>query len=242
MIHLGNIPASTTLYIPFATFDSNGASVTISGLALGDILIYKNGSTTQRASTAGFTLLDTDGIDFDGITGIHGFSIDLSDNTDAGFYAAGATYWVVVSTITVSAQTVSFVAATFRIVAAENTSGTPVADTVRLSGTTQTARDIGASVLLASSQLFVKKNTQLSSFMFVMTDSTTHAPKTGVVVTATRSIDGAAFGACANAVSELSNGVYTITLAAADLNGTNIMLRFTGASSDDVLIQIVTQA
>jgi hypothetical protein len=124
-INLGAVPASSTIYIPFNTYDANGASVTITGLATSDILVYKNGSTTERSSTAGFTLLDTDGIDFDGKTGIHGFSIDLSNNTDAGFYAAGAFYWVVVSTVTANAQTVSFVAATFRIVAAETTAGTP---------------------------------------------------------------------------------------------------------------------
>ena len=127
-IHLGNVPASSTIYLPFHTFNSSGASVTISGLAVTDIEIYKNGSTTQRASDAGYTLLDTDGIDFDGITGIHGFSVDLSDNTDAGFYAVGSFYWVVVSSITVNTQTVNFVVATFRIVAAEGITGKPKVD------------------------------------------------------------------------------------------------------------------
>lgn len=112
-IHFGFVPASTVLYIPFHTFNSSGASVTITGLAVTDIEVYKNGSTTQRASDAGYALLDTDGIDFDGLTGIHGFSIDTSDNTDSGFYAAGSMYWVVVSAVTVDSQTVSFVAATF---------------------------------------------------------------------------------------------------------------------------------
>jgi hypothetical protein len=114
-INFGYVPASSTLYIPFATYDSNGASVTITGLAVTDIEIYKNGSTTQRASDAGYALLDTDGIDFDGITGIHGFSIDLSDNTDSGFYSAGAQYIVVVSAITADSQTVNFIPAIFRI-------------------------------------------------------------------------------------------------------------------------------
>lgn len=114
-LHLGYIPASTTLYIPFHTFDSNGASITITGLAVTDIEIYKNGSVTQRSSDAGYALLDTDGIDFDGITGIHGISIDLADNTDAGFYSAGAFYWVVISAITVDTRTVNFVLATFYI-------------------------------------------------------------------------------------------------------------------------------
>lgn len=114
-IHLGYVPASSTVYVPFHTFNAAGASVTISGLAVTDIEIYKNGSVTQRSSDAGYALLDTDGIDFDSLTGIHGFSVDLSDNTDAGFYASGSTYWVVVSAVTVDSQTVSFVAATFYI-------------------------------------------------------------------------------------------------------------------------------
>lgn len=103
----------------FDTFDGGtGASVTMTGLAITDIEIYKDGSATQRASDAGYTLLDTDGIDFDGITGIHGFSIDLSNNTDTGFYAVGSWYHVVVSSITVDGQTVNFVACAFRIVSA----------------------------------------------------------------------------------------------------------------------------
>lgn len=116
-INLGDVAASSTVYVPFHTFDSNdpSASVTMSGLAITDIEIYKDGSVTQRASDNGYTLLDTDGIDFDGIVGLHGFSIDLSDNSDAGFYAAGSTYWVAVSSITVDGATINFWAAVFTI-------------------------------------------------------------------------------------------------------------------------------
>ena len=65
-LHLGDVPAGSTIYIPFTTYDkTNGASVTMTGLAVTDIEIYKDGSTTQRASDNGYTLLDTDGIDFD---------------------------------------------------------------------------------------------------------------------------------------------------------------------------------
>ena len=64
---------------------------------------------TASAAFSGTTL------ELDTTTGIHGFSIDLADNTTAGFYAAGSQYWVVVASITVDAATVNFVAATFRI-------------------------------------------------------------------------------------------------------------------------------
>lgn len=103
----------------FDSYDGGtGASITLTGLAVTDIEIYKDGSTTQRSSDAGVALLDTDGIDFDGVTGIHGFSIDLSNNTDSGFYAVGSWYHVVVASVTIDAQTVNFVACAFRILSA----------------------------------------------------------------------------------------------------------------------------
>ena len=140
---LGTVPAGSTLYIPFSTYaGSTGASATCTGLAVTDIEIYKNGSTTQRASDAGYALLDTDGIDFDSITGLHGFSIDLSDNTDSGFYAAGSWYWVVVSAITVDSQTVTFLAAIFRIGPAEVVTGYPQVDVGAISGDSAAADNL----------------------------------------------------------------------------------------------------
>lgn len=117
MIDLGIVKPGSTLYVPFQTFDSNdpSASVTITGLATTDVEVYKDGSVTQRASDSGYALLDTDGIDFDSTTGIHGVSIDLADNTTAGFWASGSQYWVVIASITVDAATINFIPVTFRI-------------------------------------------------------------------------------------------------------------------------------
>ena len=116
MINFGTIRPGSTIYVPFDTYDGGtGASLTMTGLALADIRIYKNGSTTERASTSGFTLLDTDGTDFDGLTGLHGVSIDLSDNTTAGFYTAGSRYLIGIASVTVDGQTVNFWAGRFEI-------------------------------------------------------------------------------------------------------------------------------
>src|SRR5262245_55954467 len=123
---LDTYPAGATIYALFHTFNSSGAAVTITNFAATDIEIYKNGSVTQRSSDNGYALLDTDGVDFDSVTGIHGISIDLSDNTDAGFYAAGSQYTVVIASITADSQTVNFILGSFRIVAAEHTAGYPV--------------------------------------------------------------------------------------------------------------------
>ncbi len=116
---LDSYPAGTVIKALFNTYNSSGASVTVTGLAAADIEIYANGSTTQRSSDNGYTVDD----DFDSITGIHLISIDLGDNTDAGFYAVGSQYNVVLSSITVDSQTVNFVLGTFRIMTAEATAG-----------------------------------------------------------------------------------------------------------------------
>lgn len=150
MINFGAVPLGSVLPIPFAAYAAaTGASVTLTGLAVTDIEVYKGTSMTQRASDNGYVLLDTDGIDIDGVTGIHGFSIDTGDNSDASFYAAGSFYSVVVSAVTIDSQTVNFIAATFRLAAAETVAGVPNVNTTHITATAQTARDIGASVLLS---------------------------------------------------------------------------------------------
>lgn len=127
MINWGAIPAGTVIPFPFAAYGASGESLTISGLATTDIEVYKGTSVTQRSSDNGYALIDTDGIDIDSTTGIHGFSIDTSDNTDSGFYSVGSLFYVVVNAITINSQTVRFIAGTFRLVAAEHTAGYPVA-------------------------------------------------------------------------------------------------------------------
>lgn len=114
--YLGDFPTNKTIFIPFSTYNiTNGASITMTGLTTASVKIYKDASITERASTSGIALVDTDGIDIDGRTGIHGVTIDTSDNADVGFYAAGSDYTVVIAGITVNAQTVNVLAARFSI-------------------------------------------------------------------------------------------------------------------------------
>ena len=88
----------------------------------------------------------------------------------------------------------------------------------------------------------LKKNTAVTAFTFFLVSSTDHAtPKTGATVTAERSLDGAAFGACANAVSEIANGFYKLNLAAGDLNGDIVALKFTASGADQLSITIITE-
>jgi hypothetical protein len=135
MINWGLVPVGAVLPFPFGTYGkTNGESITLTGLAVTDIEVYKGGSITQRASDAGYTLIDTDGIDIDGTTGIHGFTIDTGDNTDASFYVAGSFYWVIVSAVTVDSQTVNFVAGYWRHSPAETAAGVAKVDMAYISG------------------------------------------------------------------------------------------------------------
>src|SRR3990167_7767363 len=76
-----------------------------------------------------------------------------------------------------------------------------------------------------------KKNTAYNAYMFLMVDDTDgKTPETSLTgISCTRSIDGVTFGACANAATEVGSGWYKIDLAAGDLNGDEIVLRFTKA-------------
>lgn len=103
--------------------------------------------------------------------------------------------------------------------------------------------DASGRVAYQPGEMQVKKNTALNNFAFLMVSATDHlTPKTGLSVTATRSLDGAAFAACANAVTELGNGIYILNLAAADLNASVVTFLFAATGADNRYVTVVTQA
>jgi hypothetical protein len=156
---LGDFDASAVIYGKFATYrPSTGATFTLAGSPV--LSVYKDNSTTQ--STTGVTLT----VDFDTVTGFNHFAIDTS--ADGTFYSAGSFFDVVITTGTVDSVSVTgSVVGSFTIrknsslkpttagrTLVVDASGLGDANTVKLgpsgSGTAQTARDIGASVLLSS--------------------------------------------------------------------------------------------
>lgn len=112
MLNLGTVRPGSTIRIPFSTFDKDdGSSITMTNFAAADILVYKDGGTTERASTSGFTATT----DFDTKTGKHLAVIDLADNTTAGFWNAGSEYLVAIDAVTVDAVTTGGWVARFNI-------------------------------------------------------------------------------------------------------------------------------
>lgn len=127
MRYLGEFSNTQTVRFLWNTTASGGASVTRA--TNGSIRIYKNNSTTQRTSSNGIT--DTE--DFDSLTGVHLCSIDLSDNTDSGFYGLGR-FQVVLEGATIDGSSVNAVLAYFDITIAGGFGGgggsNPAAGTV----------------------------------------------------------------------------------------------------------------
>ena len=136
---------------------------------------------------------------------------------------------------TAAAATIDDVEVVFEVCKATNQGFTGVPDAVA-------AANGGLPTVNASNQVKVQggvnKNTALAKFAFVMLDSVGN-PATGLTVNCKRSIDGAAFANCNTATAtEISNGFYYVDLAASDLNGNVIALRFsaTGARDSDITL------
>jgi len=85
------------------------------------------------------------------------------------------------------------------------------------------------------------KNVALSNIEFLMVDATDFAtPETGLTVSGTRSIDGAAFGAVTGTIAEVANGIYQLDASQADMNGTIITFRFTATGAAATYLTIRT--
>ena len=102
--YLGDFVEDSTLHFLWDTNDANGASITRS--TDGEIRVYKDNGITQ--TIVGITNAE----DFDGLTGVHSCTIDLS--ADA-FYAIGSNYTVVLQGSTIDTRVVNAVLAHFSI-------------------------------------------------------------------------------------------------------------------------------
>jgi len=156
---LGDFDAGITIYGKFASYKpSTGGTFTLAGSPA--LSVYKDNSTTQSTSGVSITA------DFDSVTGLNHFTIDLS--SDGTFYSAGSFFSVVITTGTIDGVSVTgAVVATFTIrrnsalkpatagrTVVVDAAGLVDSTTVKIgptgAATAQTARDVSASVLLSS--------------------------------------------------------------------------------------------
>ncbi len=160
---------------------------------------------------------------------------------EAGDIQTNTTYWngsAVATPTTAGVPEVDITHWNGTAVATPDTAGYPKVTIKSGTGTGELSLSSGRVALQAG----IRKNQAIANFPFLMTDSTNHNPATGLTVTATRSIDGAAFGSGTIAnMTEVGNGLYQCDLGAGDLNGDTIALRFVASGADDLIITLITE-
>ena len=125
-----------TLYFNFGSYNDSGDSEAMSGLAVSDIEVFKNGIATTRATDSGYSLISDTGQVGDR-SGLYRFSVQLFNTSDdTGHYESGAWYQVAVDAVTVDAKTVRFWAGSFEI-------GRQKVNVVEIDGDTGPADNLG---------------------------------------------------------------------------------------------------
>jgi hypothetical protein len=194
---LGDFPVGSTIRFGWNTSGATGASITRA--TNGTIRVYKNSSTTERSSAAGIT--DTE--DFDAATGMHDVAIDLSDNTDAGFYASGNDYRVAIVGAVIDGQTVNAWLAHFSI---ENR--LPLKAVTRgVVGSASTT----TSVVTSSLSPAVTATDQLKGRIITFDNATTTASLRGQATDITASTTGGVLTVSTLSTAPVSGDTFSIT-------------------------------
>lgn len=104
-----------TLFFHFGSYNDSGDSEALSGLAVTDIEVFKNGGATARATDSGYSLISDTGQQGDRV-GLYRFSLQLYNTADdASFYAVNSWYQVAVDAVTIDGKTVRFWVGSFEI-------------------------------------------------------------------------------------------------------------------------------
>lgn len=155
-----------------------------------------------------------------------GASVLLSSGTGTG--------QVILTSGVVSADTTKW---NGTAVATPDTAGYPKTTVKVGTGTGEISLSSGAVKL----QTGLKKNQALLNFPFQMTDSTNHNPATGLTVSVSVSLDGAASFTSVGTATEMANGWYQIDLTAGNMNGDTIAFKAIATGADDLGITIITE-
>lgn len=113
--------------------------------------------------------------------------------------------------------------------------------TMKTSIGTAVAASAVASVTAAVAITSNRKKGSGATFEFLMQDSTTGAPKTGLTVASVISKDGGAAASTSNSVTEIGLGQYQIILTGTEMTANNIFLQFTASAAVTSNLTIQTQ-
>ncbi len=165
MSYIGDYNINSIVRKKWSTTGTDSNSITRA--TDGTLKIYKDDSATQRTSLSGVTQIE----DFGGDTGVHSISIDLSDNTDAGFYASGHDYDVVMSSMTIDGKTVNAPIMSFSI---QNRSDANLNTTQSWDGIT-TAKLYKALIAMLAGKVVVTDNGSTKTLSFKAQDGSSEA-------------------------------------------------------------------
>jgi len=213
-----DVPLGKSIPFLFDTFaGETGASVTMSGFAIADIKVFKDG-LTAKATTNGLTLLGA-GMDAAGV-GIHGFAVDTNNSTgDTGYWAVGSYYNVVIDAITIDTQTVRFVAGAFRLRPTETQAGHQRVDSAYVGGAVpETAATIATATQVQMDTSSTDLNAILAALTVINTDTaniaaikskTDNLPAAPAAVGSAMALTVSERDAIANAYLNLVDGIVT---------------------------------
>ncbi len=142
MEYLGDFVLDDVVQVYFTTHDKNGAAIAPStALEAADVIIYKDGSASQKLTTNGLVMTSP----FDTVVGLHHLSIDTGNDTgDGGWWVTGADYTIVLSPDeTVDGETVVRVIAVFSTENRSALRSTVAGRTVDIAATGEAGIDLG---------------------------------------------------------------------------------------------------
>jgi hypothetical protein len=112
-MYLGDFPVGGIVDKKWNSQGPDGASVTLGDS--GTLRLVKGNDDTPRASLAGVTFTEDFTLTTGQLIGVHHLRIDLEDDTDPGWYAAGSEIEVLGDTIVVAGKTVNTTLFSFSI-------------------------------------------------------------------------------------------------------------------------------
>jgi len=229
----GGATANKALYVHA---DGNGDAALISGAGTGSGVTIQTGNTSNSNSYALKISNRNDGIGIYTVTTTNGNAIELDPaGTGSSIYATGP--------ITVSPGNSPSDAVALYAQGSGKALNLQGQLNIAPSNTNDDAIKLvpnGTGLPINNSGITLRTNVAFSNFPFLMFN-TSGALTSGLTVTCTVSIDGAAFAACTNSPSGISAGAYKVNLAAADLNGKAVVLKFTATGAKPTLIPIILQ-
>lgn len=223
-------PDNTTIGTISTNIGANGAGLT----AIGDTRLGNlDAAVSTRLATAGYTAAPTaaqNRIEMDtNSTKLAHLDADVSSRLATAGYTAPD------NASASSAASSAATAATQATNAATQTTAANIRTAVGLS-----AANLDSQLGAIPTTFRLKKNTAFSGFSLVMFN-TSGVAATGKTVSGSVSIDGGAFGALTNSVSEIGSGAYKVNLAAADTNGNDLLFLFTATDCKPLFLKVITQ-